>query len=66
MSAVLRSHKCPGLDDKLGGYVPYKPTSDSVVVILLTFRGEKYWEASACFFSCSRYPEMKICIKMAK
>lgn len=37
MSAVLRSHKCPGLDDKLGGYVPYKPTSDSVVVILLTF-----------------------------
>lgn len=37
MPAALRSRKCPSLDDKLGGYIPYKLTSDSVVVIQLTF-----------------------------
>lgn len=37
MPTALTSHKCPGLDDKLDGYVPYKLSSDSIVVILLTF-----------------------------
>ena len=37
MPTAVKSHMCLGLDAKLGGYVPYKLTSDNVTVILLTF-----------------------------
>lgn len=64
ISAPLRSHKCPCLAYKVDSYVPFKPTTDSVAVILLTFIWNRQIVGDQCMFlQLQRYPERKSALK---